>query len=223
VSGGSDRQRRVRTIPLFPLPGVVLFPGTLLPLHIFEPRYRALVAHALETDRLIGMAMISGDLPEEIPGVPPIHAFGGAGTIVEHERLPDGRYNIVLEGTFRFRILREEGSRPFRTATVEEAPTHPFPSGVEEQTAVSGVRELFTGLQPQLDLPPLPSEALSAERLSGELALRLRWPPETLQRILEAESLQERFGAIASRLGEWKELADFLKPYRSESTDPLAN
>ena len=223
MSGGSDRERRLRTLPLFPLPGVVLFPGTLLPLHIFEPRYRALVAHALETDRLIGMAMIAGDLPEEVPGLPPIREFGGAGTIVEHEMLPDGRYNIVLEGSFRFRILREEVSRPFRTATVEEAPTDPFPTGVEELAAVSGVRELFTSLQPRLDLPPLPSEALSAERLSGELALRLRWPPETLQRILEAESLKERFGAIETRLVEWKEMADFLKPYRSESVDPLSN
>ena len=223
MPGGSDRQRRVRTIPLFPLPGVVLFPGTLLPLHIFEPRYRALVEHALETDRVIGMAMISASVPEIVPGLPAIHELGGAGTIVEHEVLEDGRYNIILEGSFRFRIVREEPSRPYRTATVEEAPTEPFPSGVEEEAIVTGVRDLFAGLQPQLDLPPLPTEVLSAERLSGELALRLRWPPETLQKILEAGSLPERFGAIATRLSEWKEMADFLKPYRAESVDPLSN
>jgi Lon protease-like protein len=223
VPSRSDRQRRVRTIPLFPLPGVVLFPGTLLPLHIFEPRYLALVAHALETDRVIGMAMIANHLPEQVSGFPPIHDFGGAGTIVEHERLEDGRYNIVLEGSFRFRIVREEPSRPYRTATVEEAPTDPFPSDVEERRMVSGVRELFSGLAPQLDLPPLPSETLSAERLSGELALRLRWPPTTLQKILEARSLEERFGAITTRLVEWKEMADFLRPYRAESVDSLSN
>ncbi len=222
MPGGSDRKRRLRTIPLFPLPGVVLFPGTLLPLHIFESRYRALVSHALETDRVIGMAMISGG-SEDIGGEPPIRAFGGAGTIVEHEVLQDGRYNIILEGSFRFRILREEASHPYRTATVEEAPTDPFPSATEEQTTVSGVRELFAGLQPQLDLPPLPSEVVSAERLSGELALRLRWPPETLQQIFEAASLPERFGAIASRLSEWKHMAELLKPFRSGSVDPLSN
>jgi len=223
VSGGSDRQRRVRSIPLFPLPGVVLFPGTLLPLHIFEPRYRALVADALERDRLIGMAMIAGERPDLAAGRPAVREIGGAGTIVEHELLDDGRYNIVLEGSFRFRIVREELSQPYRTATVEEAPTEPFPSGRDEEVTVSGVRELFSGLQPHLDLPPLPSESLSAERLSGELALRLRWPPDTLQKILEAASLPERFGAIAARLGEWKEMADFLKPYRAESVDPLSN
>lgn len=223
MPGGSDRQRRVRTIPLFPLPGVVLFPGTLLPLHVFEPRYRALVAHALESDRVIGMAMISASEPELVPGLPAIRDFGGAGRIVEHEVLEDGRYNIILEGTFRFRIVREEPTRPYRTATVEEAPTQPFRSDVEEQATVTGVRELFTGLQPQLDLPPLPSESLSSERLSGELALRLRWPPETLQKILEAGSLPERFGAISARLSEWKEMSDFLKPYRTESVDPLSN
>ncbi|MGH9442673.1 MAG: LON peptidase substrate-binding domain-containing protein [Thermoanaerobaculia bacterium] len=213
----------MRTIPLFPLPGVVLFPGTLLPLHVFEPRYRALVAHALETDRLIGMAMISAADPEIEPGRPAIHELGGAGKIVESELLEDGRYNIILEGSFRFRIVREETPGPYRSAMVEVAPTEPFPSGVEEQTIVTGVRELFAGLQPQLDLPPLPAENLSAERLSGELALRLRWPPDTLQKILEAGSLPERFGAIASRLSEWKEMADFLKPYRSEVVDPLTN
>ena len=222
VSGGSDRKRRLRTIPIFPLPGVVLFPGTLLPLHIFEPRYRAMVAHALATDRLIGMAMLSGEVTPEHR--PPVRDVGGAGTIVEHEKLPDGRYNIVLEGVFRFRILREEGSSgPFRTATIEEAPTEPFATGAEEATALTDVRELFAGLQPQLDLPPLPAENLSPERLSGELALRLRWPPETLQKIFEAQSLPERFEAIASRLSEWKETAEFLKPFRLDSIDPLSN
>jgi Lon protease-like protein len=212
-----------RTIPLFPLPGVVLFPGTLLPLHIFEPRYRTLVAHALASDRVIGMAMLASHLPDLATGQPAIHEIGGAGTIVEHEALEDGRSNIVLEGSFRFRILREEAAAPYRTATIEEAPVDSFGSGAEEEAIVAGVRDLFCGLAPQMELPPLPSESLSAERLSGELALRLRWPPDKLQRILETASLRDRFGAIEARLTEWRELADFLRPFRLGNLDPLSN
>src|SRR5260370_32604395 len=100
-----------RRIPLFPLPGVVLLPGTLLPLHIFEPRYRAMVADALAGDRTIGMAMLKRGW-EESDADPPIRLVGGAGEIVESERLEDGRYNILLEGPFRYPVL---GTTPGET------------------------------------------------------------------------------------------------------------
>ena len=98
-------------ISLFPLPDVVLLPGTLLPLHIFEPRYRAMVADALEGDRRIGMAMLKPGW-ELSDDPPPILPVGGAGRIVESEQFPDGRYNIVLEGEFRYRIVEETPAAP---------------------------------------------------------------------------------------------------------------
>jgi uncharacterized protein len=218
LPGGGDRERRL--IPLFPLPGVVLFPGTLLPLHIFEPRYRTMVSQALSGERVIGMAMLDGTRSDEEP--PAILPVGGAGRIVEQEELEDGRFNIILEGIYRFRIVREEPSAPFRTATVEVVPTAGFPDPAGESSAVASARTLFGELQPAMELPPLPSEALTAERLSGELALRLRWPPDALQRILATDSLASRFDAIIARMVEWKSTTDFLKPYRGES-NPLSN
>lgn len=212
-----------RRIPIFPLPGVVLFPGTLLPLHIFEPRYRTMVEHALATDRTIGMAMIAPDGPALGVDRPSVREIGGAGTIVEHELLEDGRYNIILEGAYRFRILEENASLPYRIARVEEDPATPFPTAEEEALVVGGVRELFAALQPELDLPPLPSETLSAERLSGELALRLRWPPAALQEVLETSALRERFRSITARLTEWKDAADFLRPWRGSEQGSLTN
>lgn len=214
----------MRRIRLFPLPGVVLFPGTLLPLHIFEPRYKALVEHALAEDRLVGMSMIADLIPDEAstPG-PPLRPFGGAGIIIEHERLDDGRYNILLEGTFRYRILREESSQPYRVATIEEFPAVPFSSAEEEDSAIEQVRGLFAALAPEMELPPLPSEALSAERLSGELALRLRCAPDELQELFEAKSLAERFDTIGKRLSQWKAVTDLLAPYRAAALDPQAN
>lgn len=214
----------MRRIRLFPLPGVVLFPGTLLPLHIFEPRYKELVEHALAEDRLVGMSMFADSPSEEAAASGPrLRPLGGAGVIVDHERLDDGRYNIVLEGTFRYRIVREEASAPYRVATVEESPALPFSSAAEEKSAIEQVRELFDALAPPMELPPLPSEDLSSERLSGELALRLRCSADELQELFEAGSLAERFDSIGKRLSQWKSITDLLAPYRGATLDPQSN
>ncbi len=89
-------------ISIFPLAGAVLYPGLQLPLHIFEPRYRALVGDALVRDRLIGMVQ-----PQRPVEGAPLFAIGCLGRIGEVEAMEDGRYNIILEGQARFRILRE--------------------------------------------------------------------------------------------------------------------
>ena len=94
-------------IPLFPLPNVVLFPNVFLPLHIFEQRYRDMVADALDGDRLIGMVLLRPGWEGSYEGRPPVYPIGCAGLITHHERLPDGRYNIVLRGLEKFRILGE--------------------------------------------------------------------------------------------------------------------
>ena len=105
-------------LSIFPLPGAILFPGLQLPLHIFEPRYRALVSDALVKDRRIAMIQPQG------PGeVAPLFAIGCVGRIEEVEALDDGRYNIVLEGEARFRLLRElEVATPYRQVEGELLP-----------------------------------------------------------------------------------------------------
>src|SRR3954454_14857174 len=107
------------TIPVFPLPNVVLFPTVSLPLHIFEPRYREMVTDALEGDRIIGMALLRPGWEGSYEGQPPIYPVGCAGLITHSERLSDGRYNIVLRGLEKFRIVREHGHRSYRTAEVD--------------------------------------------------------------------------------------------------------
>ena len=104
--------------PIFPLPNVVFFPDTRLPLHVFEPRYRALLADALEGDRLIGMVLLREPERAAEPA-PPVFAVGCVGQIVDHEALADGRSNLVLEGLARFRIVRERPPAPFRVAYVK--------------------------------------------------------------------------------------------------------
>ena len=102
-------------ISIFPLAGAVLYPELQVPLHIFEPRYRAMVSDALARDRRIGMIQ-----PHRQEDGAPLFNIGCLGKIGEVEALPDGRYNIILEGEARFRVLRElEVTTPFRQVEAE--------------------------------------------------------------------------------------------------------
>ena len=116
------------TIPIFPLPNAVLFPNVFLPLHIFEPRYREMVADALDGDRMIGMVLLRPGWEANYEGTPPVFPIGCAGLITHHERLPDGRYNIILRGLQKFRIRGEDEGRSYRVARIEtiHEPSGPF-------------------------------------------------------------------------------------------------
>ena len=127
-------------IPIFPLPNVVLFPWVFLPLHIFEPRYRQMLADALSGDRIIGMVLQKdgGELGEEAP---PVYDIGCAGLVSHAERLPDGRSNIILRGIERFRIVLEVGGRAYRRAEVAPLP----------ETDSERIRDELRGLRTRLD------------------------------------------------------------------------
>jgi uncharacterized protein len=112
-------QADLSAVPLFPLPNVVLFPRAVLPLHIFEERYKAMTADALQGDRLIAMALLGPGWEKNYHGKPPIDPVVCVGTILTHERLADGRYNFLLQGTTRARIVREFGDRPYRVAQLD--------------------------------------------------------------------------------------------------------
>ena len=111
-------------LSLFPLPGAVLYPGLQLPLHIFEPRYRALISDALARDRRIAMIQPQGHGQGKGQGDnAPLFKVGCVGKIAQFEALDDGRYNVVLEGEARFRILREiDAATAFRQVEAELLP-----------------------------------------------------------------------------------------------------
>ncbi|MBX5483983.1 MAG: LON peptidase substrate-binding domain-containing protein [Myxococcaceae bacterium] len=104
-------EERVRgaaaALKVFPLPSAVLFPGTAIPLHIFEPRYRDMVADALRGDRVIALGDLLPGWERDYAGRPPLAQIGCAGVITWYEELPGGRYNLVLEGVARFRLIEE--------------------------------------------------------------------------------------------------------------------
>lgn len=103
-------------IPLFPLPNVTLFPRTHLHLHVFEPRYRAMLENCLRGDRMMGVALLREGWQSNYFGRPPVHRVFGVGRIVDHEQLSDGRSNIALEGMYRVRLVEEFATEPYRTA-----------------------------------------------------------------------------------------------------------
>jgi uncharacterized protein len=211
-----------RRIPLFPLPEVVLLPGTLLPLHIFEPRYRAMVSDALSGDRTIGMAMIKPGW-ETGGRTPEIHPVGGAGQIVEAEELSDGRYNIVLAGEFRYRVVAESPPAPYRVAEVEEIASIPFRDASEAMRISTEAASLFRAIASAMEAPPLPEEPLGPERLASELAVRLRYDASELQALLETDSIPARFEALLSRMRDWRGRIEFLSPFRRAEIDPSKN
>ena len=130
-----------RPMPLFPLDSAVLLPQQVLPLHIFEPRYRQMVEHALDASGQIAMAIFEGDAwKQQYHGKPILRPAVCLGQIVQHERLADGRYNILIQGICRARILKEmpaDGERLYRLALLE-------PVGVEQtidEGMLAGVRQ----------------------------------------------------------------------------------
>ena len=106
-------------IPIFPLPNAVLFPNVFLPLHIFEDRYRKMVRDVLAGDHIIGMVLLRSKTVDVAEPCPPVYEVGCSGVITHSELLEEGRFNIVLRGLERFRILEEDHTQPYRRARVE--------------------------------------------------------------------------------------------------------
>lgn len=189
------------TLPLFPLPNVVLFPNVFLPLHIFEHRYRAMVAEALAGDRMIGMALLRPGWEGNYDGHPPVYPIGCAGLISHHEPLPDGRSNIVLRGVAKFRILREEPGRLYRVATIESVDER---LSEEERGEVRTARRRLEALlvpQPQgrgaeTRIPP----AMSDEDMINALAQYMELEPLEKQALLERDGLLARCRSLIELL-----------------------
>ena len=108
-------------LAVFPLPRVVFFPGTLLPLHIFEPRYRAMMRDCLDRERpVMAVALLKPGYEADYDGRPPMHEIATVGRIEQHEELPDGRFNLVLRGLARVKLSElPPGNQPFRRANAE--------------------------------------------------------------------------------------------------------
>jgi Lon protease-like protein len=180
------------TIPIFPLPDVVLFPNVFLPLHIFEPRYREMVNDALGGDRIIGMVLLRPGWEGDYDGRPAVYPVGCAGLITHAEPIADGRYNIVLRGLEKFRIVEEDASRSYRLATVDTILE--TMSDADRGVMRSERRRLESVLVPQPEgrgVDPKVPPSMPDEDLVNALAQYLELEP------VEKQALLERNGLIA--------------------------
>jgi len=182
-------------LPIFPLPTVVLFPNVFLPLHIFEPRYRQMVADALAGDRIVGMVLLRPGYEEDYDGAPPIYATGCSGLITHVENLPDGKYNVVLRGLEKFTIQNEEppaAGRMYRSAVIS-AIDDSLRAGDRDELRVERRRlqQLLTPLFEEEHLGQRLPEAMPDEDLVNALAQYLEFDP------VEKLALLERRGALA--------------------------
>jgi uncharacterized protein len=182
-----------RELPIFPLPNTVLFPSVFLPLHVFETRYQAMVRDALEGDRLIGMTLLQPGYQTDYEGSPPVYPVGCAGVITHSERLDDGRFNIVLRGIEKFRVVDEPRTDPYRVAQVV---------GLEE-TLADGTRPTLRQQRQRLEAvlvasmeragaePRFPP-AIADEDLVNALAQYLQMDSIERQALLERDGVLSR-------------------------------
>ncbi|MBI5316080.1 MAG: LON peptidase substrate-binding domain-containing protein [Nitrospirae bacterium] len=181
-------------IPVFPLPNVVLFPKTYLPLHIFEPRYRAMISDAAMSGQCVGMALLKEGWEVDYCGHPPVFSRGCVGRLANVQPLADGRSNILLQGLERFEIEREWYDKVYREATIS------LVARDREASLDPAVRRrLFAVLESYLrsrdDMPTWQEifrEEASDEIVINALSTYLECTPLEKQFLLEAESLQQQ-------------------------------
>lgn len=139
-------------IPIFPLPNVTFFPKTLLPLHVFEPRYRAMIASAIKGDKMLAVALLREGWQKDYFGRPPVYKTFGVGKIVDHEHLDDDCYNIMVEGMYRGRLVNEHDTAPYRTGRVFVVQDGPID---HLQSQISTLqKELYEACRQLCDLMP---------------------------------------------------------------------
>jgi len=185
------------TAPLFPLPDVVHFPHLLLPLHIFEPRYREMVADALEGDRLLAMALLKPGF-DTTAGSPPIHDTVCLGRITANQQTDDGRYYLVLQGLSRARIIREENDDlAYRIAQLElqpdpESSFAPATASAHRRRLLLAFRSLFPKHNLDRVLRRALKEAVPLGILCDVLADAMSLDSQTAYRVLAETDVKER-------------------------------
>jgi ATP-dependent Lon protease len=198
-----DLAPALSALPLFPLP-TVLFPGALLPLHIFEPRYRAMIRDVLESHRALAVVLVTDPKSVDRHGHPAIASIAGAGVIVDHSELPSGRYNILVRGRARVRLEELPFVEPYAYRRARASVLTPPPTDVprSDLTALVSAATAFTARVRERDpsfefsLPRDAPAALIADLCAHHLVLDSR----ERQKILETLDPVPRIRRVAEAL-----------------------
>jgi Lon protease-like protein len=190
-------------LSIFPLPGAILFPRMHLPLHVFEPRYRALVSDAMARDRWVGMIQPRSAQKPTPSDTPELFRVGCVGKIIDVEAHDDGRYNIVLQGQARFRMIRElEVTTAFRQIEAELEPLADEPEqlGIANRASLEQESRKFAQAQGYaVDWEAV--SRLDDEALVNGIAQIAPFDPAAKQALLEAPDLASRAELIVQLMG----------------------
>ncbi len=194
-------------VRLFPLPNLVLFPHIMQPLHVFEPRYRALVRESLRSDRLIAMATLAPGWQSAYEGRPPLYPVACLGQIATYHRLDDGSYNLLLCGVHRVRLLREfPPNHPFREAEAEVC-FDQWPAGeaADDAALKAKLHQAFLGIAPMVcevreQLDQLLSSDLSLGTLTDVISYVLDISLRKKQALLEQLDVVRRAEMVLEQL-----------------------
>lgn len=207
-------ERDLVELSIFPLPNVALFPGAVLPLHVFEPRYRELVRSVLSGRKIMAIARLLPGYEGDYEGRPPVFDVCGVGAVESHNERPDGRFDITLRGLGRVRILEElppvRAFRQVRAELLRDVATDPALIAAW-QSKLAG---LWVSLAPHLpepvrDLRALTRGADDASAYSDRLAAALVADPDASQELLAEPDPGERLRLLTGRV---QELVDALSP-----------
>ena len=195
-----------QVLPIFPLPELTFFPHTLLPLHVFEARYRAMVTDALSRDKQLALVGLKPGYEATYTGRPPVYSVAGVGEIVKWERLPTGRYNILLRGVARARIEREIAADTlYRLVAIQRLDEVP-PTG-DARPRVERIRVLCRRLlvalgRPRQLLDEMLRDGQPPGAVADQVASAVIPAPALRQELLETLDVDRRLERVAAALEE---------------------
>lgn len=205
---GSERAFResLAHLPMFPLPGVVLFPQALLPLHIFEERYKSMARDLLSSHRHLAVAMLESPDDAMEAGRPPVRPIMGMGEVVVAHELPDGRFNIVIRGRARVHLDEELLSdRPYRVIRASVRADLPVANPGDLTDADQSLRALVGRLADNIPdggelLRQVVASQTTPTELSDVLAAALIVDPQKRQRLLETRNILKRVEMVTAEV-----------------------
>jgi len=224
----NNKETITTQIPIFPLPNVVFFPKIFLPLHIFEPRYRKMVEDSKLNDNLIGMALLKEGWEKQYYGDPDVHEIACVGKIQNIEKLEDGRYNILLYGLNRVKILKFVQGKPYRMAQIkylkdiafdhdgfnENHETESFLNLVQRYLREKGVENLE-------EIIKLPNHSL--ESVMNQVTSALDFSTQQKQELLQIDTLEHRYDRLKELLQEQLKVLKISKNIKFIPDDPSWN
>jgi Lon protease-like protein len=191
------------SVPVFPLPQLALFPRTVVPLHVFELRYRAMVRDAARGERLIAMALLQPGWERDYHGTPAFYPLGCLGRIEHVEWLPDDCYDLRLAGVARVRFEQVTQELPYRSARVRLLEQEPLPDGdplVELERRA--LLDAFTRVTTEFGTPHALRSDIALEALVNHVCMALTMDPIDKLSLLEVDSLLERSRRVRERLDQ---------------------